>query len=79
MLQLLSGFNVQFPVDCTQLIVLSVAPFNVRPPWFAVVSVGVLVVPNSILGSSIVIVAVLTVVVVPSTVRFPLTVRFPEN
>ena len=62
----------------TQLNVLSVAPFSVIPPPFAVVSVGVVTEPNSMLISSTVIVVALIVVVVPLTVKSPPTVTFPD-
>ena len=64
---------------CTQLSVLSVVPFSVMPPPFAVVSVGDDIEPSSMFISSTVIVVALIVVVVPLTVKFPVTVNAPPT
>ena len=56
--------------------VLSVVPFRVIPPPFAVESEGESVAANSIFLSSTVNVVLLTVVVAPLTVLFPVTVKF---
>jgi hypothetical protein len=67
--------EVQAEVAEDQFRVLSVAPFRVIPPPLAVVSVGVPVLPNSILISATLTVVEFTVVVVPLTVKLPVTVK----
>ena len=71
------SLEVHAVVALTQLNVLSVVPFNVRPPPSAVISVGVSINPNSIFLSATVIVVELTVVVVPTTVKSPVTTKLP--
>ena len=72
-------FEVHLPVLCTQLIVLSVAPFRVIPPPLAVVSVGLAVSPNVILISSTLTVVELIVLVVPLTVKLPVITTAPPT
>ena len=77
MSKLKSSDEVQAVVDCTQFIVLSVAPFRVMPPPLAEVSVGDSVSPSVIFISSTEIELLFIVVVVPLIVRFPPTVTSP--
>ena len=67
--------EVQALVADTQLNVLSVDPFNVIPPPFAVTSVGLAISPSVIFLSSTESVAELIVVVVPFTVKSPERIR----
>jgi len=67
--------DVQLVFVLSQIIVLSVAPFNVIPPPFAVASVGVVTEPNSIFLSSTDNIVELITVFVPLTVKSPVTVK----
>ena len=60
-------------------IFLSVAPFNVMPPPFAVSFVGELTEPSSIFLSSTLTVVELIVETVPFTVKFPATERSSDK
>ena len=71
-----SWLDVKFEFVLSQIIVLSVAPFNVIPPPLAVVSDGVSTLPISMFLSSTVNVVELIVDVVPFTVKSPDNVRF---
>ena len=69
------SLDVQLSVAFSQLIVLSIVPFNVMPPPSAVTSVGEATLPSSMFLSSTLIVVLFIVVVVPFTVRLPSTTR----
>jgi len=69
------SLDVQLVFVRSQIIVLSVVPFNVIPPPSAVILVGVVTDPSSTFLSSTLIVVELIVVVVPLIVKLPVTTR----